>query len=242
MENEVEKMMKCVGNVEPHYGLRKLSIGVASVLLGMSIYGIVGHADSKVGSLKPVDNSENVNVNENTQSVNVNGNDQVVLQSKNAGNAVSSVISTEGEGTGKRENDSNSAVNDSQSDSVNTLNASSVTSQNNVNNDKANDRIFLQSLADTQNTPQVDRSTKARDIQGGFPGRSDYGVKAPGAEFNRGLSLSFQVDLTGHKSGDRFYLGEFKQISSTNGYIGITAAFRPDIFLPRPAYRLFAIA
>lgn len=73
--------MKYVGNIEPHYGLRKLSIGVASVLLGMTMYGIVGHADTGT----PVSGRENVNVNKSVGDVSGGANDQAVLQGKQAG-------------------------------------------------------------------------------------------------------------------------------------------------------------
>lgn len=87
--------MKYVGSMEPHYGLRKLSIGVASVLLGMSIYGTVGHAD-------PVNISENANVDQGMSNVNNNANGQVVLQGKATSVAPSSQ-NVEEEGTGKQQ-------------------------------------------------------------------------------------------------------------------------------------------
>lgn len=59
--------MKYVDSKMPHYGLRKLSIGVASVLLGMTVTGILGYADV------PVNNSKNVSVDESVSDSNLNG-------------------------------------------------------------------------------------------------------------------------------------------------------------------------
>lgn len=82
--------MKYVGNIEPHYGLRKLSIGVASVLLGISFSGMAAHADTEVLA----NSGESVNVNQSMSNVSDNANNQV--QSKQAGGDNPSTQNIEG--------------------------------------------------------------------------------------------------------------------------------------------------
>lgn len=155
--------MKHAGNMEPHYGLRKLSIGVASVLLGMSIYGVVGHADSKVGSLKSVDNSKNVNVDENAESVNVNGNDRVVLQSKNAEDAVPSAVNSEGGGIENAESDNNfSAVGSDQQFQQNSL--VDASDNRNINLDISAGSVNQHFAGLQQSLVQQDSNSESDDI------------------------------------------------------------------------------
>lgn len=217
-KNEVKVDMTYVGNVEPHYGLRKLSIGVASVLLGMSIYGVVGHADSEVGSLKPVDNSKNVNVNENAQSVNVSGSDQVVLQSKNAGNAFPSTVNSEGGGTENKESDNDfSAVGSDQQFQQNNL----VDANDNRNTDFAG---LQQSLVHQSNN-----ETAVRNVHASFSNIGDSSPHYPNAEWDQDMNLSFDVDLSGYKNGDEVKIGSFDQSSDTGRNIGLWRFYDPRV-------------
>lgn len=180
MENEVEKMIKHVGEEEPHYGLRKLSIGVASVLLGMTMYGVVGHADS-------VNIRENVDLDENVQGVNVNENDQVVLQSKTTG----SVVNSEGRVTVKQKSGSNIRQN-----SVNTLNTSSATPQNSVNDNKVA----------SQNSDQQPVSNLKMTLSDGTDANNfDW---YHGMYHDYKLDMSFDIDAKNIVKGHNYSLGK----------------------------------
>ena len=59
-KNNIEIKKRRLAKQVPHYGLRRLSVGVASVLLGTSFYlgGIVAHADTTTGVQPTVANTE----------------------------------------------------------------------------------------------------------------------------------------------------------------------------------------
>lgn len=112
-------MKKYVENLMPHYGLRKLSIGVASVLLGMSAAVITGHADSTVN------NSKNTSVAANVNGDNINNSYQEKSQSS-AINSDSNTESTSEVATNARQLSASGSENNSVSNSVNVQGASSV--------------------------------------------------------------------------------------------------------------------
>lgn len=127
--------MRYDGNAEPHYGLRKLSIGVASVLLGMTVTGIVGHADTNA----PVDNSKNVSVDESVSDSNLNGNNQVVLQSKRTGgDSPANIHNIEGGGTGNTEGNSVSSDNQHASDMPWNMYVQSAVENKDISSDASN--------------------------------------------------------------------------------------------------------
>ena len=112
-------MEKYVENLMPHYGLRKMSIGVVSVLLGMSAAVITGHADSAVN------NSKNTSVAANVNGDNINNSYQEESQSS-AINSDSNTESTSEVATNARQRSASENDNNSVSNSVNVQGASSV--------------------------------------------------------------------------------------------------------------------
>lgn len=198
--------MKYIGEREPHYGLRKLSIGVASVLLGISIYGVVGHADNEV----PVSGSKNnVSVSKNVGDDNLNANDQVVLQSKTGGDNPAGAQNVEGEGTRNQEN---VAVNGRQSVKENTLNTSGV---QNGNSNRA---------AVNDSKVQVNSDNTAKNVSGDWYWNRNI-VSNQGTiqsiigndTYRMGLSLSFDVDGSQLKAGNIIDIAKLTQISDSQG-------------------------
>lgn len=112
-------MKKYVGNLMPHYGLRKLPIGVASVLLSMSAAVITGHADSAVN------NSKNTSVTANVNEDNINNSYQEKSQSS-AINSDSNTDSTSEIATDAQQRSASESDNNSVSNSVNVQGASPV--------------------------------------------------------------------------------------------------------------------
>ena len=194
--------MKYIGERESHYGLRKLSIGVASVLLGISVYGVVGHADNEV----PIsDSKNNVSVSKNVGDVN----DQVVLQNKTGGDSPG----TQNIGRQGIRNQEN-AVSDVR-DSQNTLNISGVQNdvkpQNNaaaVNDSKVqvnNDNIAKNVSGDWYWNRNI---VSNQDIIHSIIGNDTYRM---------GLSLSFDLDGSQLKTGNVIDVAKLTQSSDFQG-------------------------
>lgn len=187
--------MKHVGEEEPHYGLRKLSIGVASVLLGISLYSVIGHADS-------VSNRENFNVNQNVNEGNLNENDQVVLQGKQAVSSTSSDENVVESGTG----DDNTA-----NSSQNTLRASSEQAakvtprpQNNFN-----DATIFNNKVQTNS----DNSGSIFNYQASLydgTGSDTYNWKPNNDSHSYSLDLSFDLDSRSLVAGSVYNLGRVR--------------------------------
>lgn len=201
--------MRYVGNAEPHYGLRKLSIGVASVLLGMTVTGIVGHADAGT----PVNNSKNVSVDESVSDSNLNESNQVVLQSKQTGgDNPANIQNIEG---GDSENvEGNSVGSDNQHASAMPQNmyVQSAVENNNISNS-------------VQNSQLVTKVYQAQDVNVSLFHDSGYDDSAmsirTGIEDFIGCNTDFQVDLTGAKIGDQVTIGNVNQLTSSGRFMKV---------------------
>lgn len=98
-KNNLAKQMEERAKHVPHYGLRKLSVGVASVLLSTTLYlGITAHADTNV----PVENNEGTPAQTTNKE---NNQQQAVLEAKS--NTNNEAAKTTGVNSATVNNDSN---------------------------------------------------------------------------------------------------------------------------------------
>ena len=144
-KNNVQVKNRYATKQVPHYGIRKLSVGVASVLLGTTFYmGMndnVVHADTVNGQDSETPDSQVANSNNNSESTNDSdtnkalGNSQAVVSA--AEDAVKSEINAKPQVTEIKSD------NHVQNDAVNVKSDSDVQSQNNQNG------------ANTMQTPQM---------------------------------------------------------------------------------------
>lgn len=195
--------MKYVGNAEPHYGLRKLSIGVASVLLGMTVTGIVGHADAEA----PVNNSKNVSVDESVSDSNLNGSNQVILRSKQTGGDNISAVNSEG--------DNGNVESDSQQASVSTLNASNVS---NIL------QAVSQSLVGTQSTfPNNSINSAVSNVNIKYSAPDEKVMHIPAQPWSIDTVGSFNLDLSKVQLNHSVVLGHWQQSSDTGSVMSFNA-------------------
>lgn len=191
--------MKHVGEEEPHYGLRKLSIGVASVLLGMSIYGAVGHADS-------VNSSENVSVDQSVNDSSLNNIDHLVLQSKQTASSTSSDENVVEGGAGNE----------------NVVNASDQHTSNLPQNTYVQSAVY-ESVDNASNNQFVPKQSQVSNVQfvitkdgSSTDEKASETTLGAGYFAVQGYKLQFDVDASQLKPNAILHIGDVLQTNNLN--------------------------
>ena len=203
-----------------HYALRKLSVGVASVLLGTTVMMInTAHADRVTSTPQTVETSEVQNgssplsgVNgdfSNSQSSNSNElNNEVQQNNQNV------LVANSSTGSQEQDQQSLSKINNSTS------------SMSGMSSDLQNQRFagLRQSLVQQSNN-----GTAVRNVHASFSNIGDLSPHYPNAEWDQDMNLSFDVDLSEYKNGDEVKIGSFDQSSDTGRNIGLWRFYDPRV-------------